>query len=380
MLLNSLNINNLRNHIESDITLEPKINIFYGKNGSGKTTILEAISILSISKSFLPTIDSSLISSGKNYYNLTTKASNDLGVPYRINIKYNGSGRKVINSSYGDNLLPKNIIGEIPIVILSPDHKTITFGGPQDRRQFIDSVLSQSSKIFIEEALKSKKYLKQRNAILTSNLKERKIDKKLFEAITELFILSSAEVVHRRSKFIHDFKLFFLDTYKRISDENEEVDLVYIANTLNENIFSHVLEKNDIIESYQKKYERICDKEFQRGITLFGPQKDDLEITIGNKTARDAASQGQHKSLLLSLKLAEFDYLRNIKNETPIFMLDDIFSELDSERSHNINKIVNDIDCQTFITITNRDKFNAFRHVSSNVSYYKIVKGIVRKE
>ncbi len=380
MIVNELNINNLRNHNNTNIQLEKGINIFYGKNGSGKTTILEALSILSISKSFLPTLDNSLIQNGQQYYSLSAICTNELDVPYRIAIKYNGKGRKIINSNLGDNLLPKNIVGEIPVVILSPDFKIITFGAPQDRRQFLDGVLSQSSRIYIEEAIKLKKLLKQRNTILIEYQKNKKIDYHLFETISEMFINCSAEIISRRSKFIYKFAPYFNQYYQRIANNDESVAISYRPNSFDDDLFQNVLEKNDIIDRYQNRFEYLKDKEIIRGTTLFGPQKDDIEIKISGKPARESASQGQHKTLLLSLKFAEYELLKNIKNESPIFMLDDIFSELDIDRSYNINKIINELNCQTLITITNRERFEPFNQSTNQNSFYHIANGSVNKD
>ncbi|HRP02920.1 MAG TPA: DNA replication and repair protein RecF [Candidatus Kapabacteria bacterium] len=380
MIIKELQINNLRNHCSTNLKLGDQVNIFYGKNGSGKTTILEAISILSISKSFLPSLETSLIQNGQSYYQLSCQCENDLTIPYHISIKYNGSGRKLINSSISDNLLPKHIIGEIPVIILSPDNKVITFGAPQDRRQFLDSVLSQSSKIYIDEAIKFKKILKQRNSLLNNYATNRKIDNNLFNAISEMFILSAAEIISRRSKFINDFSPYFMDYYKRISDNNEVVSIAYLPDSIDRTIFTSVLDKNDIIKIYQNRFMQIQEKEFFRGTSLFGPQKDDIDIKISGKTAKETASQGQHKSLLLSIKFAEYEILKNIRNESPIFLIDDIFSELDLERSHNINQIINDLNCQTMITVTNRERFEQFDNVASKSSYFSVHKGIITKE
>lgn len=380
MIIKNLTINNLRNHKESLIDLDDSINIFYGKNGTGKTTILEGLSIISISKSFLPALDSSLIKNGETFFLISGIGENDLSVPYKVSIRYNGSGRKIINSSLGDNLLPKNIVGEIPVVILSPDYKVITFGAPQDRRQFLDGVLSQSSKIYIEEALKLKKLLKQRNSLLSDYQKNKKIDYRLFETLSEMFIFSAAEIVSRRSKFINNFVPYFSSYYQRISDNNEKVSINYKPDSFDDNLFQSILEKNDIIERYQSRFESLRDKELIRGTTLFGPQKDDIEIRIANKPAKESASQGQHKTLLLSIKFAEYEILKNIKNESPIFMLDDIFSELDKERSYNINKIIRELNCQTLITITNRERFDVFDNIETKSAFFRLDNGIVTKE
>jgi DNA replication and repair protein RecF len=375
MIVEKIKIQNFRNHIDSEIELSPMINVISGKNGAGKTSILEALSILSLSKSFLPTSDSNLINYDGSFYNLASFAKSDLELNYKISLRFNGSGRKIINSTFGDNLLPKDIIGEMPVVILSPDYKVITFGTPADRRQFIDSVLSQSTKIYVEDALKLKKYLKQRNAILSSYIKEGKIDFKLLDIITELFILTGADVIQRRSKFINEFKPFFKKSFKKITQEFEEVELNYNPDGFERNFFIKYINRNDVIERYKELAVNLKNQELRRGTTLFGPQKDDFDILINGGLAREAASQGQHKTLLISIKLAEYDFLKNIRNETPIFMLDDIYSELDDERSYNVTGLIASLQCQSLITVTNTEKFRTYSDFKDKLNLISVIKG-----
>jgi DNA replication and repair protein RecF len=379
MFVEKIKIQNFRNHIDSEVELSPMINVISGNNGSGKTSILETLSILSLSKSFLPTSDVNLISYGCGFYNLASFAISDLEINYKISLRYNGSGRKIINSTFGDNLLPKDIIGEMPVVILSPDYKTITFGSPADRRQFIDSVLSQSTKIYVDNALKLKKYLKQRNAILSAYIKDGRLDHKLLDTITELFIFTGADVIQRRSKFINEFKPFFKESFKKISQALEVVELNYNPDGFERNFFTKNISRNDVIERYKELAANLRNQELRRGTTLFGPQKDDFEILINGGLAKEAASQGQHKTLLISIKLAEYEFLKNIRNETPVFMLDDIFSELDDERSYNVTGLIASLQCQSIITVTNPEKFRQYIDLKDKINLIRVTNGeIVR--
>jgi len=377
MRINKLKIINLRNHIDTSIELSPKLNIFYGKNGSGKTTILESIAILSLTKSFIPATDSALIRTDAEFYNLYAECVNDLDIKYKINIIYNGTGRKVINNSYGENLIPKKIIGEIPLVVLSPDFKSITFGSPQDRRQFIDIVLSQSDRLYFEELTKHKKLLKQRNNILNNYLKNKQLDINLLETITTFFINSCAEIIFKRYQFINRFEPFFIDAYKKISKLSENPKIIYKPN-LENHTNSIEISKNNIIENLNYKYKKLKDIELTRGLTLFGPQKDDFEFYVDNRIAKESASQGQHKTLLISIKLSEFNFLKNIRNETPILMLDDIYSELDSERSIEISSIIKNLNCQTLITSTNKDLLNLLLKNENFIRFFYVENGNVK--
>lgn len=356
MKIKKIHIINLRNHADNYIELSPHTNIIHGPNGSGKTTILESVALASHSKSFQPTEDKNLIRWDSERYFVHIMADYDLDVPYEISINYNRGSRKQINSSKGDNLLPKDLIGEMPIVILTPDYKAITFGSPQDRRQFIDTVLSQASRYYVDAIIKQKKYLKHRNALLSNYAREQKIDQKLLSTATEFFISFSCDVIFKRFQFIREFMPFFEKSYELIANSDEFVELKYQPDNINFKIDDKI-EKSEIMEQLHFASKKLYHNELRRGTTLFGPQRDDFDIYVNKGLAKDAASQGQHKSLLIALKFAEFEFLKTVVRETPIILLDDIFSELDVNRAQKVLELLMTKNAQTLITVTEPDKF-----------------------
>lgn len=369
----SININNLRNHLQSSFDFSNETNILVGMNGMGKTTVLEAISIAALTKSFLPTQDAMMINKDQSYYIVNCVAETNLKTNYKISLKYERGCRKIISGTEGDNLLPKNIIGIIPIVILSPDYKSITFGSPQDRRDFIDRILAQASKKYINDILRLKKYLKQRNSLLNNAKKNNFFDKNLFDSWTEIFIKTSAEILMKRKSFINEFTPYFKEIYSKITNSSEEVELIYQPDNFDS--FSDDIVYDSAVANYKDISEKLFKNELLRGTTLFGPQKDEIVIKINGGIAKDFASQGQHKSLLISMKFAEFNFLKNIKNETPIILLDDIFAELDSTRSELVLNMLRANKSQTFITLTNREFLRNEFFTSRNIKYFEFNKG-----
>jgi len=379
MKISSLRINDVRNHRNTEIDLNEGLNVFYGLNGAGKTTVLESIAICGFSKSFLPVPDSSLINSSRESYSISARALNDIGIPYRISVLFERGKRKRISSTFGDNLLAKDIIGEMPVVILSPDFKAITFGSPDFRRQFTDRLLSQASKIYIEELYNYRRALRQRNSLLSSSKIEKPFDFSQITPWTDVLIKSGAEIILRIIKFVEEFKRLFSKIYKSVSNGKENVRLEYVPNGFEEEKKVEI-EYSFFVDKLKNLFDVHREDEYRRGVTLFGPQKDDLKIFINGGVAREFASQGQHKSLLISLKLAEFDFLKDKKQETPVVLLDDIFSELDEERIKIVFDLVWKNSAQTFITVANPEGIRQIVSDSSKCGFFKVKDGLVSKD
>ena len=378
MYVSEVLINNLRNHVHSELDFGKGLNVLYGLNGSGKTTILEAISLCGFSKSFMHVNDSSLMNKEEAFWHVSLNSRNDFDIPYKINIRFNGSGRKQISSMFGDYLLPKDVIGELPLVILSPDFKNITSGSPADRREFVDKILAQSSKVYVEDIIKYKKALKQRNNILISAKTERHYNHQLIEPWTEVLIDTGAAIIKRRKEFEIEFVNTFQERYKDVSNGKEDVWLEYVPSGVKE--IDEKTNKDEIKEKLNLAFKKAEKEELRRGTTLFGPQKDELKILINSGVAKEYASQGQHKSLLISLKFSEFHYLKDKKRETPVVLLDDIFSELDIERAEKVLEMVTSNYAQTLITVTDGETMKKIMPEKAECTYYKIDNGLVRKE
>ncbi len=380
MKIRKLFINNVRNHVQNDPEFCDNLNILYGLNGSGKTSVLEGISICSMSKSFLPVSDNTLINKDADFCQVSVQSCSDLDIPYHVKVRVEKGKRKKIDSSHGDWLNPKDIIGEIPTVVLSPDFKPITHGSPADRRQFLDKVLSQSSKVYIENILNLKKSLKQRNNLLNDISRGFSLDEALMESWAEMLIKTSAEIVVRRFKFINEFRDYFKELYRDVSEGREEVDILYKPDSIDGSLLNDNISKEEIIKAFRDTYKEKKRKEYERGTTQFGPQKDEVIIKVNGGTAKDYASQGQHKSLLISIKFAEFRFLKDSKGETPVILLDDIFSELDSNRAKRVIDLVLGSAAQTFVTVTDLSILSGYLPKDDSCSFYKVEKGEVTQQ
>lgn len=376
MRIDTLNFSNIRNHKNTKLYFSKHINVFFGLNGAGKTSILEAISFATLSKSFLITPENSIINFNEDLLYSKLEIIRDRNTNFNVEVKKEKGSRKLISSSFMDIMRPKDLIGTIPIIILSPDYKEITAGSPENRRRFINTTISQISNNYLNDLYSYRRVLKQRNNLLSKMKKERNIDVKELDIWTNKLIEYGCKIILKRAKFIQEFEPYYLSNYKNVSDSKEKVEITYSPygfEKYNYKEFDENIVNKRLIElKIEKK-----SGELKRFTTLFGPHKDEIDLFINGAPVRETASQGQHKTVLISLKLAEFDYMKEILNETPIVLLDDIFSELDSRRTELvINTVLQNL-AQAFITITEDEKIKKIMRPSDECYYFNVNDGKV---
>ncbi len=351
MIIRSVVLEHIRNHTTTELQCAPDVNVLSGLNGSGKTSVLEAVSFCAIAKSFVPVPDQAVIHHGEPSCTATVHANRDIDVPYTVSVMVRNGVRKKITNSHQTSCSPRDIIGEMPIVALSPDHKSITFGGPAERRSFLDGVMAQSSRRYAELLFEHRRLLKHRNALLQLVAAGQASSHDL-DVWTEQFIAVSAEIVERRAVFVREFTPRIEAIYATISDEREKIDVLYepdgISLTSDVECTAYV-----VGQRYADLAQTLRSREIARETTMFGPQKDEIQFRINGGLVRETASQGQHKSLLIALKIAECELLHERCNERPIVLLDDVFSELDSERSMRVLEAIIRMGMQCFVTTTN---------------------------
>lgn len=381
MRIATLVLENIRNHERTELAFANGVNVFYGNNGQGKTSILEAISLVGFSTTFVPGADTSLVRRGCEYAYASASAYSDLETLYKVSVRVKPGERKDINSSLGKRLSPQDIVGEIPLVTLSPDNKSITAGAPQERRRLVDSVVSQASKRYMKDLVSYKRILKQRNALLQKAKAEYSFPYSVIEPWTEALVDVGAEIVVRRAEFLRNFAAIVQRAYERIARVGETIAFAYAPNALPHELFAH--ERTPSVAEVREAYQAIAAgkkrEELARGVTAFGPQKDEIVMMINGGVVRECASQGQHKTLLVAVKMAEFEYLRDIRLETPIVLLDDIFSELDAQRASNVLELMRS-DAQTFVTTTDAAIFYNNFTGGPQHALFSVEGGVARRE
>jgi DNA replication and repair protein RecF len=362
MYLKKLSILNFKNYTEAELVFSPQINCLTGNNGEGKTTILDAIHYLSFCKSFFNSIDSQNILHNSPFFLIQgTYDSNDKEEEIYCGLKRNQKKQFKRNKKEYQRLADH--IGLFPLVMISPADSELITEGSENRRRFIDSVIAQFDRDYLEDLIGYNKVLSHRNALLKQFADSRKFDIESLE-IWDVQLIEYGSKVHvKRSNFINKFTPIFQKYYELISGGREQVGVNYISH-LNELTFSEALIK-------------ALNRDRAMEYSTVGVHKDDLEFIINGYPLKKFASQGQQKSFLIALKLAQFEFIKNIKNITPILLLDDIYDRLDDLRVKQLMGIVSSNNFgQLFITDTHPTRLaSIFTGSATDFKHYHIKDG-----
>jgi len=321
-----------RNLADFDLEFSPDKNLFYGINGAGKTNLLEAIYYLAIGRSLRDFAeDEHLIQFNKDLMRLEGRAQTE-GGELLIETALNKDEKRLkINGEAQQKL--SDLIGRLPIVSLSPEDDELCKGGPGTRRRFLDLAISQYSKTYLADLQDYRRILHQRNRLLF-DIREGRADADSLSVWNQQLVDCGIKIIRKRSEAIDDLKELAGSRYMRISGGRERLGLRY-----------HLSYKVEPGEQSEQAFHRALssnlDFEKRRGMTMFGPHRDDLEITTGGNRIRSFGSQGQQRTAAIALKLAEAEMLANQLREKPLILLDEIFAELDRDRG---NALVEQLD------------------------------------
>lgn len=344
MILKKLKLKYFRNYDNEYFEFSDNLNIILGDNGTGKTTLLEAIHFLSLTKSFRTHKNGDVIKYNCEFFQIFGQFINSEGDDLLINVNYSSNDGKalLINKVKIDKII--DIIGKIPVIILSPSHQRITESGPSLRRNFIDRILAQIDSDYLFTLVEFKKRLIQRNALLTKYQDENqhKYDRYI-ETIDDILVDYALRIQAMRNEFIKDFNPIFKDIYGSLEHRNRSVK---IENRRNINTDS-----DDFKRVYKSKLKSKIEQDIGYGRTSSGPHLDHIRFLFNERDIRYYGSQGEHKIYLMALKLAEGRYIEEKTREKVIFLLDDLFALLDRTHCTNIIKLIGS-DNQTFITVT----------------------------
>lgn len=364
MHLWKLTLNNFKNLRECEIELSGRMNCFIGDNGAGKTNVLDAIYYLSFSKSFFNPSDQLNVLHNESWFMIKGIYDRN-GEQEQIVCSFQQGNKKVLKRNSKSYRRISDHIGLLPLVMVSPGDSVLISGGSEERRKFIDGVISQYDNAYLEDLLRYNRVLLQRNNLLKQLAGSSGADQEVIALYDAELCAAGTRIYEKRKQFIIRLVPVFQRYYTAISQDAEQVDLTYAS------------------DLHQTEYNQLLANSFRKDLllqyTTSGIHKDDLQMSISGHSIRKSGSQGQQKTFLVSLKLAQFEFIREQSSIKPILLLDDIFDKLDRHRVKQIVSLVSeDHFGQIFITDTNREHLDAIlQSVSSDHRLFRVNHGTI---
>jgi len=343
MYIQRLTLSNFKNYEEAEFHFSDKINCFVGNNGVGKTNLLDAIHYLAFCKSYFTATDLHNIRHGEDFFAIHGSCFRGGSVPDLLQcVQKKGQRKKfLLNKKEYERLADH--IGTVPLVMISPYDRDLINDGSESRRKYIDSVISQFDRLYLDDLINYNKALFQRNALLKLFAERGSFDAGSLEIWDEQLIPLGEAIYTRRQAFLAEFIPIFRKYYRFISGDTEVVDIRYVSQ----------LHERPARELMSESLKRDRSTQF----TNTGIHKDDLEYLMGGYPVKRYGSQGQQKSFVVAVKLAQFDFTKGRKGFKPILLLDDVFDKLDDLRVEQLIKLVSENSFgQVFITDTQEEK------------------------
>lgn len=360
MIIQSIKLENFRNYEALDLNFEKGTNILYGDNAQGKTNVLEAIYLSATTKSHKGSKDKEIIRFLNEEAHIRTNLEKD-GMEYRVDMHLRKNKSKGIAINGQTIKKAADLIGLLNVVFFSPEDLSIIKNGPSERRKFVDMELFQIDKYYLYNLNQYNKIINQRNKLL----KEFCFNSDLNETLqiwNMQLVTYGRQIIKRRMEFTEQLNEIIFDIHKNLSGEKEELKIIY--------------EPNVSEEDFEIRLKNSQEKDIKLKMTSVGPHRDDFCFMVNGVDIRKYGSQGQQRTAALSLKLAEIELVKKVTGDNPVLLLDDVLSELDSNRQ---NYLLNNIgDIQTIITCTGLDEFINNRFEIDKI--FKVSNGIIESE
>ena len=372
MRINTLHLKTFRTYKNQKIELHPRLTFIYGPNASGKTNILEAVSILAFGKSFRGAQEKDMVQNGEQGYHLSCsyeKNSEKFVLSCGCD-PFHGKVQRKIKLDETPLLGRQSLISQIVCVFFSPSDISIVDGGPSFRRRFLDTVLSYQNKNYLQDLINFNKSLRQRNVVLKKFGNSYDKDKEgILEAWDQNLIQCAERITKARIKFIQEFQDVF---YKVLSDISETRDDIKIKLKL-----SHIEEE----ENYKKILRENYEQDSNFGSTSVGPHRQNLLFEKEGKDILRFGSQGQKRSLVLSLRIAQFFFLKKSLNLTPVLLIDDVIGELDKKRKKAFVRVLHESSQTVFTSPEVHDLDGQIAEIAGNSIYYQVSSpGMISRE
>lgn len=371
MILTELRLHHFRNYQDLTVHFNPGINVLIGHNAQGKTNMLEAIYVLSLTKSHRTNNDHDLINWQEKEAAVSGIVEKATGkVPLELQFTKAGKKAKV---NHLEQARLAQYVGQLNAILFAPEDLTLVKGSPAIRRHFMDREFSQMSSKYLYNAGQYRTLLRQRNKYLKQLKYKQQSDRVLLGVLSDQLAAYGAEVMVARGHFLQRLEKWAADLHRQISLDQEELQLEY-ANQLK------IDSQTTVDEAYQQLYQLYQDhqtREIEQGTTLYGPHRDDIRFMVNGKNIQAFGSQGQQRTTALSVKLAEIDLMKEQTGEYPLLLLDDVLSELDTIRQTHLLTAIQD-KVQTFLTTTSLS--DVARQLINQPTIFEIEHGTLNKE
>ncbi|MBN1301666.1 MAG: DNA replication and repair protein RecF [Melioribacteraceae bacterium] len=365
MVLSSIGLRNFRLHKNTNLDFSKDLNYIVGGNGQGKTTVLEAIYYLCTTKNLNQNQDSEAVSFDEKHFEVKGHFRDLTENITRIHFDLETS-KKTYFVDEKQTYRASSIIGKFPVVTLVQSDHAVTLGAPAERRKLVDSIISQYSETYLIYLLDYNKTLRHRSALL-SKIRELN-DKSLMpqlEAWTETLVKMGLEIIKHRLKFVENFNEYVCHAYNKIMEKKENPSIEYN--------FMGETRESEIEGKFIQELNNSREDELRRAKNLIGPHRDDFHFYINHYELRKYGSQGQHKTFQIALRFAQFFYMKDRLGRTPLFLMDDVFGELDANRAKKISMFLREIG-QAFITMTDLTKVESI-HIGNTDLLIEIENG-----
>ena len=360
MIIKSIKLEHFRNYDSLDLDFEKGTNILYGDNAQGKTNVLEAIYLSATTKSHKGSKDKEIINFEKEEAHIRTILDKE-GMEYRVDMHLRKNKSKGIAINGQPIKKAADLIGLLNVVFFSPEDLSIIKNGPSERRKFVDMELFQIDKYYLYNLNQYNKIINQRNKLLKEFYQNNDLNETL-QVWNMQLVSYGNQIIRRRETFVEQLNEIIYEIHKNLSGGKEELKIVY--------------EPNVIEDEFERKLKISQERDIKLKMTSVGPHRDDFCFMVNDIDIRKYGSQGQQRTAALSLKLAEIELIKKVTGDSPVLLLDDVLSELDSHRQ---NYLLNNIgDIQTMITCTGLDEFINNRFEIDKI--FKVSNGIIESE
>jgi len=368
LFLNKIFLKSFRNYAAQEIAFREGINIFYGENAQGKTNLLEAIYLLSLGRPYRVQRDQDLVKWEEAGFLVKGIAEKDKRTLI-IEVSFTLGGKKAIKINGLEQKKLRALLGLLNVVIFSPTDLQLIQGSPGERRRFLDLEISQVNPQYGHYLHQYGRVLQQRNNLLRE-LRERKKNLDLLVVWDTQLIDWGSKIIKKRLDSMKKLSILAKLMHRKITSHKETLELKYLSSC--RNLEEKIAQGEEIEHIFKQNLEKIKEEEIHRGMTMIGPHRDDFSSFINGINVKTFGSQGQQRTAVLSLKLAELEFMKAETGEYPLLLLDDVMSELDQERREHLLKVVRQR-IQTFITTTDLEDFP--QEFLTEASLYQISKG-----